>query len=64
MEFLHTFTHAADDAAAQQPQHGRDDSTTSSSSVERGGLMDKLNGMLGGGERGERNEDYLDKGAF
>ncbi|KAG9258621.1 uncharacterized protein F5Z01DRAFT_206261 [Emericellopsis atlantica] len=26
-----------------------------------GGFMDKLNGMAGGGEKGEKNEDSLDK---
>ena len=25
--------------------------------------MDKLNGLAGGGEASEKNEDYLDKGA-
>jgi hypothetical protein len=27
-----------------------------------GGFMDKINGMAGGGEKGEKNEDSLDKG--
>jgi hypothetical protein len=29
---------------------------------ESGGFMDKLNGMAGGGAKGEQNEDALDKG--
>lgn len=27
-----------------------------------GGFMDKINGMAGGGAKGEKNEDGLDKG--
>ena len=29
-----------------------------------GNLMDKVNGMAGGGKQGEENEDGLDKGAL
>jgi hypothetical protein len=35
---------------------------TQESSSSGGGLMDRVNGALGGGPQSEANEDYLDKG--
>ncbi|KAA8896387.1 hypothetical protein FN846DRAFT_275596 [Sphaerosporella brunnea] len=34
----------------------------SSGGGARGGLMDRINGTMGGGLQGEKNEDALDKG--
>jgi len=34
------------------------------SSSDSGGLMDKLQGLAGGGTKGEQREDALDKGKF
>lgn len=38
-------------------------STISGLTSGGGNMGDKLNSMAGGGEQGEKNEDYLDKGA-
>lgn len=39
-------------------------STQQSTQQSGGGFMDKLNNMAGGGAKGEKNEDALDKGTY
>lgn len=39
-----------------------DDKKPEEQKSEGGGFMDKLNGMAGGGQQGEKSEDGLDKG--
>jgi len=38
------------------------DNAKNQESSSGGGFMDKINSMAGGGQQGEKNEDYLDKG--
>lgn len=45
---------SSDNGAQQQQQQGGGG----------GGFTDSINSALGGGRAGERQEDYLDKGAF
>lgn len=45
------------DAPQQQQQQQQSEHQSSS-----GGLMDKLQGLAGGGTKGEKDEDALDKG--
>lgn len=46
-------------SADQQQQSGN--STSQESSSGGGGIMDQVNSMAGGGQKGEKNEDMLDK---
>lgn len=39
-------------------------SAQESTQKSSGGFMDKLNNMAGGGAKGEKNEDALDKGMY
>lgn len=59
MEFLNKFTGATGGDVEKNEQ-----SQNTSNKDEQGGLMDKFNGMAGGGAQGEKNEDMLDKGEF
>jgi hypothetical protein len=63
VDFVKNFNAGAgggDDSAARQ-QQGTDGAASSAGQGEGGGLMGKLNELGGGGQRGEANEDYLDK---
>jgi len=58
MDFVNKFTGGGNEADKKN--------TGASSSSEQkqrgGGLMDKMNNFAGGGQKGEKNEDALDKG--
>lgn len=48
----------------QQPQGGNQESSGGGGGGFLSGIGDKLNSAAGGGRESEKNEDYLDKGAF
>jgi len=57
MDFVNKFTGG---------ESGKDSNNNNQQSENKegqssGGFMDKLNGMAGGGQKGEKNEDTLDK---
>lgn len=56
MDFVKSFTGDNNKVGEQKPNEEQKSSG--------GGFMDKLNGMAGGGQQGEKNEDGLDKGKF
>lgn len=49
---------------SQGPQGRQGEQQQSSSGGFLSGLGDKLNSAAGGGKESEKNEDYLDKGAY
>ncbi|KAK4035013.1 hypothetical protein C8A01DRAFT_38525 [Parachaetomium inaequale] len=57
MDFIKKIADQADGNQGQQPH--ADQKTQQSGS---GGILDKLNGLAGGGPEGEKKEDTLDKG--
>ena len=59
MDFVKNLTGGGNADNTNQQQQSTDGSKTQESSG--GGLMDKVNGMAGGGQQGEKNEDFLDK---
>jgi hypothetical protein len=60
MDFVKNLTGGGNADNNNQQQQPTDSSKPQESSG--GGLMDKVNGMAGGGQQGEKNEDFLDKG--
>ncbi|RFU81133.1 hypothetical protein TARUN_1087 [Trichoderma arundinaceum] len=63
MDFLNKFTGSGNDAGRSEEGGNTEYRNSNSSNDEQssGGFMDKLNGMAGGGAKGEKNEDMLDK---
>lgn len=55
MDFVNKFTGGSDSKSHGQQSHGGGQSSG-------GGIGDKFNNMAGGGAKGEKNEDLLDKG--
>ncbi|EON97594.1 hypothetical protein UCRPA7_7032 [Phaeoacremonium minimum UCRPA7] len=53
MDFVKNFTGDNNKEGEQKPNQEQKSS---------GGFMDKLNGIAGGGQQGEKNEDTVDKG--
>ena len=54
MDFVKKFAGGSDEKKSHDQQSGGGKSG--------GGIGDKLSGMMGGGSKGEKNEDGLDKG--
>ncbi|KIM27313.1 hypothetical protein M408DRAFT_168887 [Serendipita vermifera MAFF 305830] len=53
MDFVNKFTGSSNTEGQQQQQQ---------QPGQGGGMMDKFNSAMGGGQAGEKNEDMLDKG--
>ncbi|KAF1998052.1 hypothetical protein P154DRAFT_578338 [Amniculicola lignicola CBS 123094] len=62
MDFVNKFTGGGEQKEGQQQQQ----SSNSDEQKQGGGILgaigDKVNSAAGGGQEGEKNEDYLDKG--
>ncbi|KFA69813.1 hypothetical protein S40285_02445 [Stachybotrys chlorohalonatus IBT 40285] len=56
MDFVNKITGGGNNNAQNTESQGQNQTQN-----EGGGFMDKLNGMAGGGAKGEKNEDGLDK---
>ncbi|KAI2607803.1 hypothetical protein GGR54DRAFT_401376 [Hypoxylon sp. NC1633] len=61
MDFVNKLTGGSGNGQEQKPQ-GNQQQNNDQQKSSGGGLMDKLNGMTGGGKESEKNEDVLDKG--
>ncbi|KAH6697245.1 hypothetical protein F5X68DRAFT_257473 [Plectosphaerella plurivora] len=59
MDFVNNLTGGGNSNNNTNQQQSTDSSKPQESSG--GGLMDKVNSMAGGGQQGEKNEDFLDK---
>ncbi|XXG99551.1 hypothetical protein Hte_005890 [Hypoxylon texense] len=63
MDFVNKLTGGSkDDQGKQQQQQQQQQKQGNEQKTSNGGIMDKLNGMAGGGRESEKNEDALDKG--
>lgn len=58
MDFVNKLTGGSKDGEDQKQK----EQTSQKQENSGGGIMDKLNGLAGGGKESEKNEDALDKG--